>query len=273
MQHTYPAQLMRFGSAARAERMTIAAAVQALDADEADAIVMDIVPDGERDAWWDDEGFSSSPFTKNAHHAGIVATSVTLGQLQREQGDKLVSKAAEYFGIACRVNDGLRTTRFVRLFSDALDARPLTIGHDYEVEFLLATRRVYEPFEAPFNFAPHCDDVSYGRDTANWPLKQSFPRQLGGFLTIQGADNDAGMVMWDNRPESRAALDEMHAEYRETGAIAALERAAKIMLKPQPGQLTLFQSKNLHAIERCTSTRRTMGLFLIHQEGGWRMFD
>ncbi|MFP3534027.1 hypothetical protein SB763_32240, partial [Burkholderia sp. SIMBA_042] len=95
-------------------------------------------------------------------------------------------------------------------------------------------------------------------DTANWPLKRSFPRQLGGFLTIQGADNDAGMVMWDNRPESRAALDEMHAEYRETGAIAALERAAKIMLKPQPGQLTLFQSKNLHAIERCTSTRRTM---------------
>jgi hypothetical protein len=65
----------------------------------------------------------------------------------------------------------------------------------------------------------------------------------------------------------------MHAEYRETGAIAALERAAKIMLKPQPGQLTLFQSKNLHAIERCTSTRRTMGLFLIHQEDGWRMFD
>jgi hypothetical protein len=65
----------------------------------------------------------------------------------------------------------------------------------------------------------------------------------------------------------------MNGEYRETGAIAALEKVAKIGLKPQPGQLTLFQSKNLHAIERCTSTRRTMGLFLIHQEDGWRMFD
>ncbi|MGS0894409.1 hypothetical protein ACVBGC_18050 [Burkholderia stagnalis] len=273
MQDTYSANLMRFGAASRAERMTLAAAVQTLDADEADAIVMDIVPDGERDAWWNDEGFSSSPFTKNAHHAGIIATSVTLGQLQREQGEKLVSKAAEYFGIACRVNDGLRQTRFVRLFADALAAKPLTIGQDYEVEFLLATRRVYEPFEAPFNFAPHCDDVSYGRDIVNWPLKQSYPRQLGGFLTIQGSENDAGMVMWNNRPASRDALDLIHGEYRETGAIAALEKTSRIVLKPQPGQLTLFQSKNLHAIERCTSTRRTMGLFLVRQEDGWRMFD
>ncbi|MBN3817876.1 hypothetical protein G3N57_15210 [Paraburkholderia sp. Se-20369] len=273
MQDTYSAHVMRFGAAPRGERLTLAAAIHALEADDADAIVMDIVPEGEREAWWDDAGFSSSPFTKNAHHAGIVATSVTLGQLQREQGEKLVSKAAEYFGVACRVNEGLRQTRFVRLFADALDARPLTIGHDYEVEFLLATRRVYEPFEAPFNFAPHCDDVSYGRDTVNWPLKRSYPRQLGGFLTIQGAANDAGMVMWDNRPESRAVLDRMNGEYRETGAIAELEQARKILLKPQPGQLTLFQSKYLHAIERCTSTRRTMGLFLIHQEDGWRLFD
>ncbi|WP_323121949.1 hypothetical protein [Burkholderia alba] len=273
MQDTYSAHLMRFDAPPRVERLTLAAAINALDADEADAIVMDIVPEDEWETWWDDEGFSSSPFTKNAHHAGIVATSVTLGQLQREEGDKLVSKAAEYFGIACRVNDGLRRTRFVRLFADALDAQPLTIGHEYEVEFLLATRRVYEPYEAPFNFAPHCDDVSYARDFTNWPMKQSYPRQLGGFLTIQGSENNAGMVMWNNRPSSRAALDRINHEYRETGAIAELERASKIVLKPQPGQLTLFQSKNLHAIEHCSSTRRTMGLFLIHQEQGWRFFD
>jgi hypothetical protein len=264
---------MRFDAPARTREMSVAQAVHALEADEADAIVMDIVPHDELEAWWDDEGFSTSPFTKNAHHAGIVATSVTLGQLQREEREQLVSKAAEYFGVACRVNEGLRRTRFVRLFADALDARPLTLGREYEVEFLMATRRVYEPFEAPFNFAPHCDDISYARDSANWPMKRSYQRQLGGFLTIQGAQNDAGMVIWNVQPPSRAKLDELHAEYRDTGAMAELERAAKIPLKPQPGQLTLFQSKNLHAVERCTSTRRTMGLFLIHQEDGWRFFD
>jgi hypothetical protein len=81
------------------------------------------------------------------------------------------------------------------------------------------------------------------------------------------------MIMWNNRPASRAKLDEVHREYRETGRIFELEQAAKIEIKPQPGQLTVFQSKNLHAIERCTSTRLTMGLFLIHHERGWRYFD
>ncbi|MEA2666107.1 MAG: hypothetical protein QOI11_3051 [Candidatus Eremiobacteraeota bacterium] len=273
MQDVYTSQLMRFGAPARSREMSLAQAVRALEADEADAIVMDVVPKHELEAWWDDEGFSSSPFTKNAHHAGIVATSVTLGQLQREEGEQLVSKAAEYFGIASKVNEGLHRTRFVRLFAEALDAKPLTIGREYEVEFLLATRRVYEPFEAPFNFAPHCDDISYARDSANWPMKRSYQRQLGGFLTIQGSANDAGMIVWNVQPPSRAKLDELHAEYASTGAMSELAHAASIPLKPQPGQLTLFQSKNLHAVERCTSTRRTMGLFLIHQEDGWRFFD
>jgi hypothetical protein len=273
MKSTCLSRLMRFDVPVRVEDMSIAAAVRALELNEADAIVMDVVPRDELDDWWNDAGFSSSPFTKNAHHAGIVATAVTLGQLQREENAKLVSKAAEYFGIACKVNEGLKQTRFVRLFASELDAKPLTIGHEYEIEFLTATRRVYEPYEAPFNFAPHCDDISYARDFANWPMKVSYPRQLGAFLTIQGSANDAGMVIWNNQPASRAKLDEMHREYRETGAMSELEHAARIVLKPQPGQLTLFQSKNIHAIERCSSTRRTMGLFLIHEEGGWRFFD
>ncbi len=273
MQDTFPAHLMRFDKPTRTQELSLAAAVRTLESDEADAIVMDIVPNHDLENWWDDKGFSSSPFTHNAHHAGIVATAVTLGQLQREEREKLVSKAAEYFGIASKVNEGLRQTRFVQLFTDGLGAQPLTLGHEYEVEFLMATRRVYEEYEAPFNFAPHCDDISYARDVANWPMKQSYVRQLGAFLTIQGSQNDAGMVMWKNQPPSRAKLDEMHREYNETGAMSELAHAPKIELKPQPGQLTIFQSKNLHAIERCNSTRRTMGLFLIHQENGWRFFD
>jgi hypothetical protein len=221
---------------------------------------MDVVPNHELQAWWDDEGFSSSPFTKNEYNAGLLATSVTIGQLQREERERLVSKAAEYFGMACRVNVGLRQTRFVRLFGDALGARPLTIGHEYDVEFLMATRRVYDPYEAPFNFAPHCDDVSFARDVANWPMKQSYAHQLAAFLTIQGSGNDAGLIIWNIRPTSRATLEAMNAEYRETGTMSQLAHAAKIELKPQPGQLTIFHSKNLHAVERCSSTRRTMGL-------------
>jgi hypothetical protein len=273
MQSVFTSQLMRFDAPVRSREMSLAEAVHALEADEADAIIMDVVPQHELEAWWDDEGFLTSPFTKNAHHAGIVATSVTLGQLQREERENLVSKAAEYFGVACRVNEGLRQTRFVRLFAEGLGAAPLTIGHEYEVEFLLATRRVYDPFEAPFNFAPHCDDISYARDFANWPMKKSYQRQLGAFLTIQGSANNAGMVVWKNQPPSRAKLDVMHAEYRDTGVMSELAHAPQIPLKPQPGQLTLFQSKNLHAVERCTSTRRTMGLFLIHTDKGWRFFD
>jgi hypothetical protein len=273
MSNIHSSRLMRFNQPVRSEEMSVAAAVRALESDQADAIIMNIVPRDELDDWWNDEGFSSSPFTKNGHHAGIVATSVTLGQLQREERENLVSKAAEYFGVAGKVNEGLRQTRFVRMFAAELGAKPLTIGVEYEVEFLMATRRVYEPYEAPFNFAPHCDDISYARDSENWPMKQSYPRQLGAFLTIRSSANDAGMVVWDHQPVSRAHLDEMHREYRQTGAMSDLGRAARIVLKPQPGQLTLFQSKNIHAVEQCSSTRQTMGLFLIHQERGWRFFD
>ncbi len=78
--------------------------------------------------------------------------------------------------------------------------------------------------------------------------------------------------MWNAKPSSRAQLDEMHKEYTATGAIGSLAGAEKLSLKPQPGQLTVFRSKNLHAIERCTSQRRTMGLFLIY-ENGWFLFD
>jgi hypothetical protein len=268
----YPAKVMNFASSARERSLSLKGAVDAMLEGEADAIVMDVASAEDIEPWWHDDGFASSPFTKNAHHAGIVATAITLGQLQREKSNGLVAKIAQYFALASRVNEGLRYTKFVKLFVDELGARPLTLGDEYPAEFLLATRRVYQPFDAPFNFAPHCDDISYSRDRDNWPARKSYPRQLGAFLTIQGSDNNAGMVLWDTRPPSRAALDEINDEYRRTGGLAYLERTRKLSLKPQPGQLTIFHSKNLHAIEKCSSLRRTVGLFLVNEDG-WRLFD
>lgn len=273
MTNTYDAQMLYFGAPSRECTMSLQEAIRRMVAEECDAVLMDIVPQDELEVWWEDDGFATSPFTYNAHHAGIQATAVTMGQLQRETKTSLVSKAAEYFSLAARLNEGLRRTKFVNFFMDELGAKPLTIGREYQAEFLMATKRVYEPFDKPFNFAPHCDDISYSRDDENWPMSTSYPYQIGSFLTIQGSVNDAGMVLWENTPESRDKLDQMNKEYAATGTIAELEAARKISLKPQPGQLTIFRSKQIHAIERCDSRRRTMGLFLINQEDGWKLFD
>lgn len=273
MNNNYSAKMLHFGASSHDCTLSLPDAIRCMVDKECDAIVMNVVAPEDLESWWDDEGFSTSPFTYNAHHAGIQATAVTLGQLQRETKQNLVVKAAEYFSLASRINEGLRRTKFVKLFADGLDAKPLSVGLEYQAEFLMATKRVYEPFDKPFNFAPHCDDISYSRDTENWPVRTSYPRQLGSFLTIQGSENDAGMILWDNVPESRAKLDEMNKEYAATGSIAELEAARKIVIKPQPGQLTIFRSKEIHAIERCSSRRRTMGLFLIKQEDGWKFFD
>ncbi|MEQ8968225.1 MAG: hypothetical protein RID91_20575 [Azospirillaceae bacterium] len=273
MADNYKAQMLYFNAPPVEREFSLKGAIDAMMADECHAIVMDVVPESDLEDWWEDDGFATSPFTYNAHHAGIQATAVTLGQLQRETDEDLVVKTAEYFSLASRLNQGLRETKFVKFFADGLDAAPLTIGREYNAEYLMATKRVYEPFDKPFNFAPHCDDISYSRDTTNWPQRRSYTHQLGSFLTIEGSANDAGMVLWDNVPESRAKLDVMNKEYRETGTIAELDASDKLVIKPQPGQLTIFHSKRIHAIEQCQSRRRTMGLFLIEKEDGWKFFD
>jgi hypothetical protein len=274
MNKSYPTQLFRFNAEPRTEMMTLQAAIDTLRADQADTLLMDVVPPAEIDAWWQDDGFASSPFTKNAHHAGTVATAVTMGQFQREIGPNLVIKAAEYFTVAARINDDLRRSRFVRLFTDGLGASALTMESGYPFEFLMATRRIYDPHDQPFNFAPHCDDIRFGRDAENWPMRKHYADQLSVFLTAQVADNNAGFVMWDYRPASRPELDLMHADYARTGTMGVLDGVASFVVRPQPGQLTLFQCKKLHAIERCSSQRRTMGLFLLDDgPKGWRFFD
>ncbi|MBA2675461.1 hypothetical protein [Ramlibacter sp.] len=273
MEPLYTTRLIRFNEEPQSASLSLKAAIQALKTDEATAALLDITSPEDAPSWYDDDGFTSSPFTRNAHHSGTVATAVTMGQLQREQKERLVAKAGEYFSVAARINDDLRRTKYVRLFSEALDARPLTMDGLYPYEFLMATRRMYDPHDEPFNFAPHCDDITYGRDPDNWPMRQQYPKQIGTFLTTQSAENDAGFVMWDCRPASRAVLDRMHAEYRESGTIAELDRSPRFTVRPRQGQLLMFQSKVIHAVERCTSRRLTVGMFLVEQENGWRFFD
>ncbi|MES2939511.1 MAG: hypothetical protein V4864_17615 [Pseudomonadota bacterium] len=273
MAQQYTTQLIRFNADPQHTTMSLEAAIRALKNDDAKAALLDIASPEEAPSWFDDEGFTSSPFTRNAHHSGTIATAVTMGQLQREQKDKLVAKAGEYFSIAARINDDLRRTRYVRLFAEALDAGPLTMDGLYPYEFLIATRRIYDPHDEPFNFAPHCDDITYGRDPENWPMRTQYPRQIGSFMTTQSADNDAGFVMWNCTPASRSELDRMHAEYRETNTIAELDRAERFTVRPRQGQLLVFQSKVIHAVERCTSRRLTVGMFLVEHKDGWRFFD
>jgi hypothetical protein len=241
--------------------------------EDAAAVTLDVADPATVDSWWDDEGWKDVPFTKNAHHAGIVATAITVGQLQREQGLDLVTKTAEYFSLAKELNHGLRRTKFVRLFTEALGGGPLTVGKEYPAEFVLASQRTYPPFSAPFNFAPHCDDISYSRAEGIWPMKKSYPQQLGSFLVVTAAENNAGFVMWDYKPSSRAELDELHNEYKRDGKMRILEDKASLTIKSAPGQLTTFACRNIHAIEQCTSLRRTMGLFMIKDENGYHYFE
>lgn len=273
MQRLYTTQLIDFDAPVRTTSMSIRQAIDALKTDATAATLLDITTPEDAPAWYDDDGFTSSPFTRNAHHSGTVATSVTMGQLQRESKEHLVTKAGEYFSVAAKVNADLRRTRYVQLFSDALDARPLTMDGLYPYEFLIATRRIYDPHDEPFNFAPHCDDITYGRDADNWPMRVQYPKQIGTFITTQSADNEAGFVMWNCTPTSRPQLDRMHAEYRETGRISELERAQRFVVRPRPGQLLMFRSKVIHAVERCTSRRLTVGMFLVERPDGWRYFD
>ena len=98
----YPAKVMNFASSARERSLSLKSAVDAMLEGEADAIIMDVASPEDIELWWHDDGFASSPFTKNAHHAGIVATAITLGQLQREKSDGLVAKSAQYFALASR---------------------------------------------------------------------------------------------------------------------------------------------------------------------------
>ena len=231
------------------------------------AHVIDLVPLADRLAWWEDAGFPDTPVQEH-NHAPLAIASPTLGPLQRAADDAFPAKYASYFAYAKLANRDLRSTRFVRLFVDELDAEAYPVGE--WAELLMATRRRFTPnLELEYSFEPHVDAVSFGRDPARWPITTDY-EQVSALLTLKTAENRPGIVIWNSRPDSRVTLNAWISEYRETGAIGALEGVERATVTPADGQLMIFASRLLHAVEACMTERWTLGTFLVWEDG-WKL--
>ncbi|WP_394824664.1 hypothetical protein [Pendulispora albinea] len=194
----------------------------------------------------------------------------TIGQVQRSASDKLLQNIGDYFAYSNSVNPSMKKTRYCRFFNENLGAVPLRFGE--VAELLLATKREYPAFDsAPYSFAPHCDAIDFGRDP-RWPINLN-KEQVGAFILIQKSENQAGFVMWDVTVKSRDELDRFASEYAETQQIAAAKDAKFLRITPGSGQMCIFNSRYLHAVEKCASPRQTIGTFLIEQDGGWAQFN
>lgn len=231
------------------------------------AITINLLAQEEIEHWWEDPGFPQSPGNPH-HHAPLRIASPTLGPLQRTHPSDFSSSLASYFAYAKVANQLLRKTRFVNLLMKELSADVYKVGEWGEL--LLATRREYYPnTETEYSFEPHVDAVNFGLDDKTWPIKKDYD-QISALLTIESAQNNSGIVMWNRRPTTRAQLNEWIGEYRETGRISALSGVDSLTMTPGEGQLLIFSSRHLHAVEACQSTRRTIGTFLVWDEG-WKI--
>ena len=171
--------------------MTLRDAVECVRDREVAAALLDVVAPADIDTWWNDRGFPD--MRGHQYHRALNATGITLGQLQRSGSEALVSNIAEYFGHAGVANLHMRETHFIQLFIKELGAETLRFGN--WSQFMLATKREYPPFEGdPFSFAPHCDCIDFGREVERWPFRLNL-EQLGAFITIQKAENEAGFVL------------------------------------------------------------------------------
>lgn len=267
----FDATLLSFDNRCANSRLTLRSAAETIRDRQVPVILLDVIPNGEIDLWWNDPGFPPIG-GDHKYHKGVVtsAQTFTLGQLQRSEGRELVCNTADYFAFSARINGPMRRTRFVQLFESELGAAPLRFGEFNE--FLVATKREYPPFEAAHSFAPHCDSIDFGREARHWPFKLN-QEQLGAWVLIQQSNNRAGFVVWDLRAESRAELDTWSKEYAATSEISATKSVRAITVRPENGQLVIFNSRFLHAVERCASTRYSIGTFLIEHDGGWKLFD
>ncbi len=235
------------------------------------AILVDAIPDGEVDGWWNDPNFPEL-ITPHGHHYGLRTSALkqTIGQVQRSTSETFLKNVGDYFTFSSSANPKMKQSRFVRFLQDNLGAVPLRFGE--LSEFLLATKREYPAFEAgEFSFAPHCDAIDFGRDP-RWPIRWN-KEQIGAFVLIQRSANEAGFVMWDLRVQSREELDRFASEFAETQEVKASRNVKALRITPGSGQVCLFNSRYLHAVEKCASPRHTIGTFLIEQDGGWALFN
>lgn len=267
MERQFETRLLKFDGRESLIHSTLRNAAELVWSHEVAVALLDVVPQNDVKIWWDDPGFPE--MRNHQYHRALCATGMTLGQLQRSEPHALVRNVAEYFAHASVANIGMRQTRFIRLFIDELGASGLRFGQ--WSEFMLATKREYPPYEGdPFSFVPHCDCIDFGREFEQWPFRLD-REQLGAFLTIQKSVNDAGFVLWDIRPESRRQLDEWATEYAERKTLGVLDGKPALTIRPRCGQLCVFNSRHLHAVERCSTTRLTIGTFLVNDDAGWKL--
>jgi hypothetical protein len=265
---SFESEVFAFGADPVKRRMTYAAAVEQVRDGHAAAVLLDMVDPQGLDAWWAESDFPDLIRHKNF---GSAATSgVAIGPLQRLEGAALVLALIDYFAYAAKANPSLARTAFVKLIAGELGAEPVRLG-DY-AEFPLASRREFSlnPSDR-YSVGPHCDAIHFGRDGAVWPVKDEYD-QVSTVLTIDEAENCAGIVLWDLRPGSRRELDALQAEYGQHQSIARMEERPALTVRARAGQMTVLSTRLMHAVENCSSPRRTIGAFLIWRDGGWRMF-
>ncbi|NNG05497.1 MAG: hypothetical protein HKM95_15545 [Inquilinus sp.] len=267
MRQTREATVYSFNGVEDGVPLDMPQAFESIACSERVAVQFDLLNAQELEHWWGDDGFPRTP-ERGHNHAPLTIASPTLGPLQRASEEDYSAKLASYFAYAKLANRDLRRTRFVRLFIDELGAEAYQIGEWGEL--LMATRRLFlENRDTEYSFEPHVDAINFGVNPGTWLIKKDY-EQISALLTISGASNHAGIVFWDKRPKHRVELNSWIKEYRETGRIRAIEHVATFTATPSAGQLLLFSSRYLHAVEACLSQRRTLGTFLVWEEG-WRL--
>ncbi len=263
----YNAEILNFDGTNESTSLSISESLSYLESDKANVVLLDILSDTVAESWWQDKNFPD--LNSHKFHTSLRATGITLGQLQRTEGCNFVKKMDQYFESSKNLNKGLKKTKFIEFLSQ--EANATTYKLNDEREFMLATKRSYPRYtgDKPFSFAPHCDVISFARDPELWPLEEP-KKQYGVFLTIQGAVNESAFTLWDHKPASREELDKISKEYEKNHNVGILNQSQSISVVTKPGQLCLFNSRALHAIDKCESERRTIGTFLINNNG-WKI--
>ncbi len=268
----YPGEIYSFDQRVERRALSLAESALLIRDRKAAAVLLDLVDPAELGAWWDDPAFP--PVTQHQSFPGAGKSGLAIGPTQRLTGDALIPGLIDYFAYAGRCNDALRRTAFVQLCRRELGADSVRVGDWGELP--LVSKREYQPNEgSSYSVPPHCDAIHFGREPEKWPIAEGYDEgydQISIFLSVKDAENGAGLVMWDYRPPTRPALDALMGEYARSGRIAALEGVPKVVATGRPGQLNILNTRVMHAVEQCASTRQTLGSFLVWHGGQWRMF-
>ena len=268
----YNAEIYTFDQKVERRAIGLAALADLIRDGGAVAALVDVVEPDQLSLWWDDPAYPA--VTQHQSFPGAGKSGLAIGPTQRLVKEQLIPGLIDYFSYGARCNDALRQTEFVRFCAREFGAGPVRVGDWGELP--LVSKREYQPIAGgTYSVPPHCDAIHFGREPQNWPIKQDYSGvhdQISVFLSVQDADNGAGLVLWNYRPQSRAELDGLMAEHAGSGQIACLAQVEKVVIRGRPGQLNVLNTRVMHAVEQCQGVRQTLGSFIIWNDGQWRMF-